>query len=148
MICVVQRVSTARVAVQTPSYVAEISYGLCVLLGIEKGDNQDQAIWMAHKLANLRIFQDANGKMNRSVVDEEGEILLISQFTLAGDCRTGNRPSFIGAANPTIAEPLVDYVGETLIKSHGVPVSKGVFGANMQVTIVNEGPVTLVIKRD
>ncbi len=148
MISVVQRVSSASVSVQTPTYFSEIPCGLCVLLGIEKGDDKEHAAWMARKLANLRIFQDADGKMNRSVVDVKGEILLISQFTLAGDCRAGNRPSFISAAEPSIAELLVDSVEEALLNNHGIPVSKGVFGAVMQVTIVNEGPVTLVIKRD
>jgi D-tyrosyl-tRNA(Tyr) deacylase len=147
MISVVQRVSSASVAIQTPEYFAEIPCGLCVLLCIEKGDDQKQAAWMAQKLAKLRIFQDEGGKMNRSVVDVQGEILLISQFTLAGDCHAGNRPSFIAAADPSIAEPLVDFIGETLVKKHGVRVSKGVFGATMQVTIVSEGPVTFVIKR-
>ena len=148
MIAIVQRVSSASVSVKTPSYFAEISCGLCVLLGIEKGDEQAHATWMARKLANLRIFQDADGKMNRSVKDIDGEIMLISQFTLAGDCNAGNRPSFIAAADPSVAEPLVHSVGEALVKNHGVPVSKGVFGAMMQVTIVNDGPVTLVLKRD
>ena len=148
MISVVQRVSSASVTVQSPAYFADISCGLCVLLGIEEGDDHEQATWMASKLASLRIFQDTDGKMNRSVIDVQGEILLISQFTLAGDCSAGNRPSFIAAADPSIAEPLVDFVGEALVKNHGVLVSNGVFGATMQVSIVNEGPVTLVIKRD
>ncbi len=148
MISVVQRVSAASVTVQTPAYFADISCGLCVLLGIEEGDGEEQASWMAKKLANLRIFQDNAGKMNRSVVDVQGEILLISQFTLAGDSSAGNRPSFIAAAKPSIAEPLVNFVGKTLVEEHKIPVSKGVFGAKMQVTIVNEGPVTLVINRD
>ena len=97
MICVVQRVSSATVKIEKPAYTATISEGLCVLLGIEEGDGEKQAAWIALKLANLRIFHDEKSKMNRSVTDVEGEILLISQFTLAGDCQGGNRPSFISA---------------------------------------------------
>lgn len=148
MLSVVQRVSSASVSVEHPSYYAEIQYGLCVFLGVEEGDDKDQATWMARKLANLRIFQDKEGKMNRSVKDIGGEILLISQFTLAGDCNAGNRPSFIAAAKSDVAEPLVNLVGEMLQHAHDVPLSTGIFGAIMKVSIVNEGPVTLVIKRD
>ena len=119
-----------------------------MLLGIEEGDGEKQAAWMARKLANLRIFHDEKSKMNRSVTDVEGEILLISQFTLAGDCQGGNRPSFISAAHPDVAEPLVDLVCTLLQHEHGIPVSTGVFGAMMQLTIVNEGPVTLILQRD
>ena len=119
-----------------------------MLLGIEEGDGEKQAAWMARKLANLRIFHDEKSKMNRSVTDVEGEILLISQFTLTGDCQTGNRPSFISAAHPDVAEPLVDLVCTLLQHEHGISVSTGVFGAMMQLTIVNEGPVTLILQRD
>ena len=136
MICVVQRVSSATVKIEKPAYTATISEGLCVLLGIEEGDGEKQAAWIALKLAN------------RSVTDVEGEILLISQFTLAGDCQGGNRPSFISAAHPDVAEPLVDLVCTLLQHEHGIPVSTGVFGAMMQLTIVNEGPVTLILQRD
>ena len=148
MISVIQRVSTASVSVEHPSYFAEIQSGLCVLLGVEEGDGEEHAMWMARKLANLRIFQDKEGKMNRSVKDIRGEILLISQFTLAGDCNAGNRPSFIEAAKPDVAEPLINLVGAMLQHDHGIPISTGIFGATMKVSIVNEGPVTLVIKRD
>ena len=148
MICVVQRVSSASVKIEKQAYSATISDGLCVLIGIEEGDGEKQAVWMARKLANLRIFHDGKSKMNCSVTDVEGEILLISQFTLAGDCQTGNRPSFISAANPDVAEPLVELVCTLLQHEHGIPVSTGVFGAMMQLTIVNEGPVTLVLQRD
>ena len=148
MICVVQRVSSARVKIEKPVYTSTISEGLCVLLGIEEGDGEKQAAWMARKLANLRIFHDEKSKMNRSVTDVEGEILLISQFTLAGDCQAGNRPSFISAAHPDVAEPLVDLVCTLLQHEHGISVSTGVFGAMMQLTIVNEGPVTLILQRD
>ena len=148
MICVVQRVSSASVKIEKPAYSATISVGLCVLLGIEEGDGEKQAAWMARKLANLRIFHDEKFKMKRSVTDVEGEILLISQFTLAGDCQGGNRPGFISAAHPDVAEPLVDLVCTLLQHEHGIPVSTGVFGAMMQLTIVNEGPVTLILQRD
>lgn len=148
MIAVAQRVSSAKVEVADPYYSAEIGDGLSVLLGIESGDGVDQALWMARKLANLRIFNDSDSKMNRSIVDVSGEILLISQFTLVGDCTKGNRPSFIAAAAGDEAEPLVGLVGETLSAEHGIRVCKGVFGAIMKVSIVNEGPVTLVIQRD
>ena len=148
MICVVQRVSSASVKIEKQAYSATISDGLCVLIGIEEGDGEKQAAWMARKLANLRIFHDEKSKMNRSVTDVEGEILLISQFTLAGDCQTGNRPSFISAAHPDVAEPLVELVCTLLQHEHGIPVSTGVFGAMMQLTIVNEGPVTLILQRD
>ena len=148
MIAVVQRVSTASVSVKDPVHVAEITCGLCVFIGIEVGDEEEQARWMAQKLANLRIFQDSNGNMNLSIKEIQGELLLISQFTLAGDCRSGNRPSFVSAARPDIAEPLVNLVGELLQDNHEIHVCKGVFGAMMEVTIVNDGPVTIVIKRD
>ena len=148
MIAVVQRVTSASVKVDSPPYFAEIGCGLCVLLGIEDSDGEDQASWMAKKLANLRIFQDAEGKMNLPIKDLQGEILLISQFTLAGECGSGNRPSFISAAPPDAAKPLVDLVGKILLHEHEIPVINGVFGAMMKVTIVNDGPVTLVIRRD
>ena len=148
MIAVVQRVSSAHLTVQEPPYYAAIQQGLCVLLGIEEGDTAAHASWMSKKLANLRIFQDQHDKMNRSIADINGEILLISQFTLAGDCTGGNRPSFIRAAKLEVAEPLVDEVGTMLAKVHGIPVSTGVFGASMQVQLTNEGPVTLIIQRD
>ena len=114
MIAVVQRVLTAGVFVDDPPYEEQIAKGLCVFLGVEHGDTNKDAMWIAKKLANLRIFNDDEGKMNRSVIDIGGEILLVSQFTLAGDCSQGNRPSFVHAAEPTIAAPLVEKVGEIL----------------------------------
>lgn len=148
MISVVQRVKNASVSVESEGYNVSINHGLCVLLGVEEGDQDEQAVWMAKKLANLRIFSDDEGKMNRSVIDIEGEILLVSQFTLAGDCSQGNRPSFVHAAEPTIAASLVEKVGEILNSEYHVPVKQGLFGAMMQVDIVNDGPVTLILKRD
>ena len=148
MIAVVQRVTRASVSVIDPPYKASIEGGLCVLLGIENEDDDQDAKWMANKLANLRIFCDENNKMNRSLLDNGGELLLISQFTLAGDCTQGNRPSFTQAAKPEIAEPLVAAVGELLHQDFGIRVMSGVFGAMMNVEITNNGPVTIVLKRD
>jgi D-tyrosyl-tRNA(Tyr) deacylase len=124
--------------------VGEIGPGLLVLLGIRTGDGTDQVRWMADKIVNLRILEDAQGKMNVSVADARGSILVVSQFTLYGDCQKGRRPSFIDAARPEIAEPLYESFVNA-IKLHGVPVATGRFGADMQVELVNDGPVTLVI---
>ena len=148
MIAVVQRVTHAGVIVTDPPYSATIDGGLCVLLGVENGDETRDAAWMANKLANLRIFKDSDDKMNLSLADNGGELLLISQFTLAGDCTQGNRPSFIHAASPEIAEPLVTEVGDLLQEQHAIPVKRGKFGAMMQIDIVNDGPVTVVIRRE
>jgi D-tyrosyl-tRNA(Tyr) deacylase len=147
MKAIVQRVTKATVIVENPSYKASIGTGLCVFLGVEKGDQESQATWMANKLANLRIFRDEQGKMNSSLNDNNGELLLISQFTLAGDCSKGNRPSFINAADPEIAEPMVSHVGELLKTVHEIPVQTGVFGAMMQIELINDGPVTLIVER-
>ncbi len=148
MKAVVQRVTSASVAVEEPSYKESIAGGLCVFIGIEEGDDDKDANWMAKKLANLRIFRDAMDKMNCDIKEANGEILLISQFTLAGDCSQGNRPSFIRAAIPEIAEPLVAMVGDALETTHGITVQRGIFGAMMQITLTNDGPVTLIIQRD
>lgn len=147
MIAVVQRVLTAGVFIEKLSHIETIKKGLCVFLGVEQGDEKSDAEWVAKKIANLRIFNDEEGKMNRSILEIEGELLLISQFTLVGDCTQGNRPSFMKAARPEIAEPLVDNVG-ALLREHGVPVKLGIFGAQMRVEIENDGPVTLVLKQD
>ncbi len=148
MKAIVQRVTQATITVESPPYKASINEGLCVLLGVERGDSELQATWMAKKMANLRIFRDENDKMNRSVIDIHGEILLISQFTLVGDCSKGNRPSFIRAAQPEVAEPLVMLVGELLQTHHNVVVKTGVFGATMHIELINDGPVTLIVERD
>jgi len=124
-----------------------IGDGLCVLLGIEEGDESADAVWMANKLANLRIFKDSQDKMNESLIDTGGALLLISQFTLAGDCSQGNRPSFTRAAAPEIAMPLVNEVGDQLQEQHSIKVSFGKFGAMMCIDLVNDGPVTVVIQR-
>jgi D-tyrosyl-tRNA(Tyr) deacylase len=147
MIAVVQRVLTAGVFVNDPPHTQKIKKGLCVLIGIEQGDTTKDAEWISHKLAHLRIFNDNEGKMNKSLLDTDGELLLISQFTLAGICTQGNRPSFINAASPDIAKPLVEHVEKLLIEC-GVPVKCGVFGASMRVEIENDGPVTIILKQD
>jgi D-aminoacyl-tRNA deacylase len=145
---VIQRVTNAKVSVDSLGFDASINDGLCVFLGIEKGDDHSHAKWIAKKIAHLRIFKDCDEKMNLSVQDIQGEILLISQFTLAGDCSKGNRPSFIRAEDPEIAEPLVELVGKIVQEEHNVPVKKGIFGAMMKITMTNDGPVTLIVKRD
>ncbi len=147
MICVVQRVLQASVTVEAGGYHAQIGRGLCVLLGIEQGDGEPQADWMAGKIARLRIFPDEQDKMNRSVEEIGGEVLVVSQFTLAGDCARGNRPSFVGAAAPEPGRRLYDRVCRRLETEHHLPVRTGVFGAKMQVSLVNDGPVTLIIRR-
>ncbi len=147
MIAVVQRVQQASVSVAADDYHAQIGRGLCVLLGVEQGDGERQADWMAGKLARLRIFPDEQNKMNRSVQEIEGEVLVISQFTLAGDCAKGNRPSFVGAAGPELGRRLYEQVCERLRSEHQLPVETGIFGAMMQVSLVNDGPVTVIVKR-
>jgi D-aminoacyl-tRNA deacylase len=137
---VVQRVRRARVSVDGHT-TGEIGPGLLVLLGIKRGDTEEQADKLARKLLALRIFEDDDGRMNRSVTDIEGEILCVSQFTLYGDARKGNRPSFVDAAPPEEAEPLYERVRAALHDARG-----GRFGAHMEVELVNDGPVTLVVE--
>ena len=134
-----QRVSDASVAVEGEE-VARIGRGLLVLLGIREGDGPDEADRIAGKLERLRIFEDAEGRMNLSVRDVAGELLVVSQFTLYGDARKGNRPSFVEAAPPEVAEPLYERVRATL------GAQGGVFGARMKVALVNDGPVTLLLE--
>lgn len=147
MIAVVQRVDEACVSVASPAYEARIGRGLCVLLGVERGDGEAQAQWIAGKLARLRIFPDEQDKMNRSVRDIAGAVLLVSQFTLAGSCAKGNRPSFAGAAEPRIGEALYESVAQLLRSEYELPVQTGIFGARMQLSIVNNGPVTLIVQQ-
>jgi D-tyrosyl-tRNA(Tyr) deacylase len=144
MKAVVQRVKDARVRIGG-NQVAGIGRGLMVLLGVAAGDGADDAAWLAGKLARLRIFADEDRLMNLSVTDVGGEVLVVSQFTLLGDVRKGNRPGFSGAAEPDIAENLYLEVVK-LLKEDGVPVQTGVFGAVMDVELVNEGPVTLILE--
>jgi len=140
---VCQRVSHAKVEVEG-KVVGEIDRGLLVYLGVGKGDSADDAQFIAGKLVNLRIFADEAGKMNRSVMDIGGKILLISNFTLHGDCRKGRRPGFDAAADPSLAEQFYEKVAD-LIAESGVAVEKGVFGGYMQVTSQNDGPVTFLL---
>jgi D-tyrosyl-tRNA(Tyr) deacylase len=140
---VVQRVGRACVRVDG-DIVAEIGRGLLALIGAADGDTAEDSVALAEKLVSLRIFPDQERRMNRSVVDAGGEVLLVSQFTLLGDVRRGRRPSFTAAAAPGVAEPLVDAVAAA-IRSAGVTCLTGVFGAMMDVELVNEGPVTLVL---
>lgn len=141
MRAVIQRVTTASVMVDSV-VVGEIGLGLAVLLGIHRDDTQADASYIADKIVGLRIFADAEGKMNQSVMDVGGSALIISQFTLYGDVRRGRRPSFIEAAPPEVATPLYESVCE-LVENAGVPVQRGVFGAMMKVSLVNDGPVTI-----
>lgn len=145
MRAVVQRVTQASVTVDA-QVVGAIDGGLLVLLGVGAGDTAQEAQWLAHKVANLRIFSDAEGKMNRSVQDTGGAVLVVSQFTLYGDTRRGFRPSFVHAALPEIAEPLVEaFIAG--VRAEGVPVATGVFRADMQVALVNDGPVTILLEK-
>jgi D-tyrosyl-tRNA(Tyr) deacylase len=136
---VVQRVSSASVTVDGER-VAAIGRGLLVLLGVREGDGEDQADRLARKLAALRVFEDDGGRMNLSVRDVAGELLVVSNFTVYGDARKGNRPAFVDAARPDAAQPLVERVREAL------GASGGVFGAHMQVELVNDGPVTILLE--
>jgi D-aminoacyl-tRNA deacylase len=140
---VVQRVSEAGVFVEGAS-VAEIERGLVVLLGVARGDTVDEAGRLAGKVARLRIFEDENGKFDRSVLEVGGQVLVVSQFTLIADTSKGNRPSFTEAAPPEVAEPLYDGFCEAL-EAQRVAVARGVFGARMAVQLVNDGPVTIVL---
>jgi len=143
MRAVVQRVRQASVSVGG-EVLAAIEEGLLVLLGVGQQDGEEDARYLADKLVNLRIFEDAEGKMNRSVLETGGAVLVVSQFTLFGDCRKGRRPSFVGAAEPGRAEELYqELVGE--IQRKGVPVKTGRFKAMMDVALINNGPVTLLI---
>ena len=140
---VCQRVLEAQVKVNGQS-VGRIGKGLLVYLSVGKGDTENDAQFMADKLVNLRIFADEAGKMNRSVLDIGGQILLVSNFTLHGDCRKGRRPGFDAAAEPNSAQQLYEATGD-FIARQGVPVEKGVFGEYMHVSSVNDGPVTFIL---
>lgn len=141
-----QRVSRASVTVEEEK-VAEIGAGLLVLLGVARGDTEKEAVWLTHKIANLRIFEDEAGKMNLSVKEVKGEVLAVSQFTLYADAEKGNRPSFILAMEPVGAEKLCRFFALSLVKE-GVPVKEGVFGARMAVELVNRGPVTILLESE
>ena len=143
MRAVVQRVRSCRVVV-AGEVVGEIGPGLLVLLGIKTSDTAEQARWLADKVVGLRIMADEQGKMNVGVADSGRSVLVVSQFTLYGDCQKGRRPSFIDAARPEVAEPLYE-VFANAVRMQGVPVATGRFGADMQVELINDGPVTVIV---
>lgn len=141
---VLQRVQQAAVYIQNQEF-SRIGVGLLVLLGIEESDSKDDIDWLVSKLLRLRIFDDMNGVMNISVEDANGEIMVVSQFTLMASTKKGNRPSYIRAARPEIAIPLYQEFVKTLQSSCSLKITTGEFGANMQVNLVNDGPVTIII---
>ena len=145
MRALIQRVSSGKVSVDDQT-IAQIGAGLVILLGIGHGDGEEQAVYLAEKIANLRIFEDEQGKTNLSVLDVGGEAIVVSQFTLYADTRKGRRPSFVYAGAPDIAEPLVERFAE-LLRGHGVPTQMGQFGAHMLVEINNDGPVTIWLEK-
>jgi D-tyrosyl-tRNA(Tyr) deacylase len=144
MIVVIQRVAEASVKIEG-KVKSEIGVGLLILVGIEEADSAEDISWLSKKIANLRIFPDENQIMNRSVMDVAGEVLLISQFTLHASTKKGNRPSYIKAARPEIAIPFYENFIQTLESELGKPIGTGEFGADMKVSLTNDGPVTILI---
>lgn len=145
MRALVQRVKYGRVSVAGQT-CAEIGQGLVILLGAGHGDSEEQAVFLADKIATLRIFEDDEGRMNRSLLDVGGSAIVVSQFTLYADTHKGRRPSFTGAALPETARPLINYFAR-LLQAHGIPTGQGVFGADMLVEIHNDGPVTIWLEK-
>jgi D-tyrosyl-tRNA(Tyr) deacylase len=141
---VLQRVSEAQVKVDNKT-VGKINSGLLLLIGIDEEDEKEDADWLIKKIVDLRVFSDENGKMNLSVKDISGELLCISQFTLLADYKKGNRPSYIKAAKPDKAIPLFDYFKKEIKTASGLLVESGIFGADMKVSLINDGPVTIVL---
>lgn len=141
---VIQRVKKASVEVEK-EVVGEITQGLLLLVGITHDDTEEDLAFLADKIVHLRIFEDNEGKMNLSLLDIGGEILSVSQFTLYGDCKKGRRPNFMNAAKPEIAKPLYERFNE-LLREKGVKVETGIFGAMMEVSLINDGPVTLILE--
>jgi len=141
---VVQRVKQAKVEIENKIH-SQISKGLLIFVGVEENDTAEDATWLARKIVNLRIFDDDKGIMNCSVKDIDGEILVVSQFTLHALTKKGNRPSYIRAARPEVAIPLYEHFQKELVLELGKKISTGIFGANMQVFLINDGPVTIWI---
>ena len=141
---VIQRVKEASVSIDEEK-VSAIGKGLLVLVGVETGDTEEDVKWLVGKTAGLRIFDDENGVMNKSIQDIDGEALAVSQFTLTASTRRGNRPSYIRAAGHELAVPLYEKYCDSLAETLGKPVGRGVFGADMKVALVNDGPVTIII---
>ena len=141
---VIQRVSSASVTIDS-ELVANIDNGLLVLVGIEDADSQEDINWLTAKIANIRIFEDENQVMNLSIKDTEGDIIVVSQFTLHANTKKGNRPSYIKASKPDVAIPFYESFVQQLEKELGKKVQTGVFGADMKVSLINDGPVTIVI---
>jgi D-tyrosyl-tRNA(Tyr) deacylase len=144
MKAVIQRTTKASVTIQNKK-VASITYGLVVLLGIEDNDTGEDIEWLSRKITNLRIFEDENGVMNQSIISSKGEIILVSQFTLHASTKKGNRPSYIKAAKPEVAIPIYKAFKQQLELDLGKSIQTGEFGADMQVELVNNGPVTIII---
>ena len=144
MIAVIQRVTESSVKIEG-EVKAKIGLGLTILVGIEEADNQEDIEWLSRKITNMRIFNDEEGVMNKSVQDVEGDILLISQFTLHASTKKGNRPSYIKAAKPDVAIPLYEQFIKQVEADLGKSVQTGEFGADMKVSLVNDGPVTIII---
>ena len=146
MKAVVQRVSSGSVLIKSENYEREIKKGFVILLGIRNEDDEKDAIFLADKCTNLRVFEDENEKMNLSLKDIDGEVLVISQFTLYGDAQKGNRPSFVLAAKPETAIPLYEKFIKRMKENLGIEkVKEGIFGAMMEVKIINDGPVTIIL---
>ena len=145
MRALIQRVSKASVTVEEQT-ISSIGKGLLILLGVGHEDGEEQAKFLADKTANLRVFEDDQGKTNLSLLDVKGEAIVVSQFTLYANTQKGRRPSFIEAATPDVAEPLVNHFAE-MLRGHGVPTQTGKFGAHMQVEIHNDGPVTIWLEK-
>ena len=146
MRAILQRVRRGRVSIDDKQ-IAEIGQGYVIFLGVTLDDSEEQAVWLAKKCANLRLFEDEQGRMNLSIEDIGGEVLVVSQFTLYADARKGRRPSFSHAALPELAKPLVDRFAEA-VAAEGIPVQAGQFGEHMLVEIENDGPVTLMLERN
>jgi D-tyrosyl-tRNA(Tyr) deacylase len=147
MIALVQRVSEAGVYIEKLKYIAEIKKGIVILLGIKSDDSEEDILFVADKCSYLRIFEDENEKMNLSLKDVNGEVLIISQFTLYADAQKGNRPSFINAARPEIAIPIYEkFICRMKLNLGEAKIKTGIFGAMMQVKIINDGPVTILVE--